>query len=189
LQASAADNRPSWEPDWPADDPAALRWWLEEGGWEKLDRNLNAWLGVIFHAASRIWGSPTGAEREAFRDVALSAIDAGRRIGVLPEAVCAEKEIYARMCYLRNSRAGLTWRRREMARIADVFLGSFAMDIGVARDKVLAWREEPVSVIKSLRETKNLLKLMEPGIGYLDNDKIESCETMARNQFTNALTA
>ena len=67
-------------PDWPRGDAAALKWWLEEGGEEKLGQNVNKWLGVIDHASLRIWGAATSAERRAFHDTALAAI---RQAGVL----------------------------------------------------------------------------------------------------------
>lgn len=158
------------EPEWPTGDPVALQWWLEEGGTEKLGSNMNAWLGVISHASSRIWGASSGEECRAFRDVALAAIDAGRRMGALSPSVSTEKEIYVRMSYLRNSAESLTWRRNEMSGIADVFFGSLQLDIDAVRDKSRTWREEPVSVVKSLREIKTILKLIEPGIGYLAPD-------------------
>jgi hypothetical protein len=163
---SHSDSR--WEPEWPMGDPATLMYWLEEGGAERLGRDLNRWLGVIFYASSAIWHDSTDADRRAFRDVALEAIAAGRRVGGIPADVGIEKEIYSRMSYLRNSAESLDWRRSEMARILNMFVNSAPMDISDTRAKARTWHHQPVSVIKSLRQVKVLLTLMEPGLQYLD---------------------
>ena len=168
---------PGVEPEWPMGDPASLMWWLEEGGAERLGRDMNKWLGVIFYASSMIRDASNAAERKAFRDVALAATAAGRRVGGLRDNVYTEKMIYIRMSYIRNSDEDLAWRRSEMDRVLDCFLVSLPMDIASARDKSRNWWEEqPNSVIKSLRQIKTLLKLMRPGGQYLADDRREILE-------------
>jgi hypothetical protein len=171
------DSGPGAEPEWPMDDPASLMWWLEEGGAERLGRDVNKWLGVIFHASFMIRDASSAPERKAFRDVALAATVAGRRVGGLRDNVYTEKIIYIRMSYIRYSDEDLAWRRSEMDRVLDCFLESLPMDVASARDKSRNWwREQPVSVIKSLREIKTLLKLMASGAEYLADDRREILE-------------
>ena len=159
------------------DDPASLMWWLEEGGAERLGRDMNKWLGVIFYASSMIRDAFSAAERKAFRDVALAAAAAGWRMGALRDNVYTEKMIYIRMSYIRTSDEDLAWRRSEMGRVLDCFLESLPMDIASARDKSRNWWErQPNSVILSLRQTKTLLKLMQPGAEYLADDRREILE-------------
>lgn len=167
-----------WDPEWPTDDPAALMSWLEEGGVEALGRNVNAWLGVIFYASSQILAEWSAPERRAFRDAALAAIDAGRRAGALPQRVWVEKEIYARMSYIRASTETLPCLRAEMARVLDTFLSSLPMDIAAARERSIDWRDHPerwgeqdVKDISALRNTKTLLHLIEPGTEFLSPDQ------------------
>jgi TRAP-type C4-dicarboxylate transport system substrate-binding protein len=112
---------------------------------------MNKWLGVIFHASSMIWHASSAAERKAFRDVALAATAAGRRVGGLRDKVYTEKMIYIRMSYIHNSDEDPAWRRSEMDRVLDCFLESLPMDISSAHDKSRNWWEEqPNGVIKSL---------------------------------------
>jgi hypothetical protein len=156
--------------EWPQGDPAALMWWLEEGGAQRLGRNTNKWLGVIFYASSMIRNTPDAAERRAYRDVALAAIEMGQRTGGLSEDMRVEKVIYARMSYIRASEEGPEWRRGEMGRVAETFLDWVPMDIETARSKSEIWMEQPLDVVKSLRRIKTLLKLMQPGVAYLTGD-------------------
>lgn len=157
-------------PDWPADDAAALSWWLREGGAEELGRSVNKWLAVIDNASLKIWGARTNEGRRAFREVALQAINIGRDSGVIPKAVAAEKEIHARMAYVRGSDADNISRSDEMAAVIDVFLASIPMDLAAAETSALSWRNAPAPVIKSLRNIKTWLKLIEPGIEYTTPD-------------------
>lgn len=174
MYPSRGEPLSQWEPEWPTDDPAALMWWLEEGGIETLGRDVNAWIGLIFYASSRISAELSPAERRAFRDAALAAIDAGRRVGTLPQRVCVEKEIYARMSYIRASTEALPWLSAEMARVLDIFLRSLPMDVTAARERSIDWRNHPerwgkqdVHDIIALRDIKMLLHLIEPGTKLL----------------------
>lgn len=143
------------------------------GTYITVDRYLPA-TGLI---SSYEDSASSAAERKAFRDVALAVTVAGRRVGGLRDKVYTEKMIYIRMSYIRNSDEDLAWRRSEMDRVLDCFLESLPMDTASARDKSRNWWEQqPVSVIKSLREVKTLLKLMEPGAGYLADDRREILE-------------
>lgn len=129
-------------------------WWLEEGGAERIGRDMNEWVGVIFYASSMIRHADSAAERKAFRDVALAATAAGRRMGGLSEEMYFEKIIYTRMSYIRSSDEPPEWRGSEMARVLDSFLESLPMDIESARCKSRDWRGQPVRVIRSLRNIK-----------------------------------
>jgi hypothetical protein len=160
-------------PDWPADDAAALGWWLEEGGKERLGRDTNRWIGVIDHAALRVRGSQTPEERKAFRDLAVAATDAGWAQKAIPRKVYAEKQIHARMSYIRLDDADISWRRDEMARILDLFLQQVPIIIESAREKSKNWQERPVAIIAALREIKTLLGLMSSGAEYLDGERAE----------------
>jgi hypothetical protein len=168
---STPDRDSTCETEWPVGDgPDALRWWFEEDGESKLGSNLNKWLGFISYASSLIWSTPDETDRRAFREVALAAIEEGRRAKAIPDRLAIEREIYARMSYLRNSDASAAWQREEMGCVLDIFTRSLPMDIGCARNIVKSWRDQPVSVVKSLRFIKNLLGLMEPGECYLGDD-------------------
>jgi len=160
-------------PDWPADDAAALAWWLEEGGKERLGRDTNKWIGVIDYAALRIRGSETPEDRKAFRDLAVVATDAGWAQKALPRKVYVEKQIYARMSYVRLEDAAISWRRDEMARIFDLFLQQIPIIIESAREKSKNWQERPVTIVIALREIKTLLGLMNPGVEYLDGERAD----------------
>jgi hypothetical protein len=120
----------------------------------------------------------SAAERRAFRDAALAAIDAGRRVGVLPQRAFIEKEVYARMSYIRISTETLPWLSAEMARVLDTFLRSLPMDVAAARERSAGWREHPegwsehdVHDIIALRDVKTLLHLIEPGTKVLSTDR------------------
>lgn len=174
MSPNRAEPPSQWEPEWPTDDPAALVWWLEEGGVKALGRDVNAWIGVIFYASSRISAELSAAERRAFRDAALAAIDAGRRAGALPQRVYVEKEIYARMSYIRVATETLPRLRAEMTLVLDTFLSSLPMDVAAAREKSIDWRDHPerwgeqdVQDIIALRDIKMLLRLIEPGTELL----------------------
>lgn len=171
---SRAEPLSQWEPEWPTDDPAALMWWLEEGGVEALGRRANAWIGLISYASLQISAELSAAERQAFRDVAIAAIDAGRRVGALPRSVCVEKEIYARMSYIRVSTETVPRLRAEMDLVLDTFLSSLPMDVAAARERSIDWRDHPerwgeqdVQDIVALRAVKMLLRLIEPGTELL----------------------
>jgi hypothetical protein len=166
-----AGNGADWEPRWPTGDPAALIWWLEEGGQAQFGRNLNKWLGLLHYTSSQIWSVSSSSDRKKFREAALTALEAGRNSGAIPSDVYTEQEIYIRMSYFRNSDDSLSWRKTEMEQIVDIFIRSIPMDITSAREKCKLWRNQPISVIKSLRNAKNLLALIEPGISLLDGDK------------------
>jgi hypothetical protein len=66
------------------DDPGALLQWLEDYGTERLGREVNGWIGLISYASSMIREAASEADRRGFRDVALAAADAGRRLSLDP---------------------------------------------------------------------------------------------------------
>jgi hypothetical protein len=156
---------------WPMDDAASLSWWLEEGGWRILGRNANKWLGVIDYAALQVRGAATSAERVAFRDVALEAIVIGRNSGILPAGIAAEKEIHARMAYIRDPSCHISARQKEMTKVVEAFCASAPMSLGDAQREAQTWPTPSPAIIKSLRNVKSCLKLMEPGIEYLDDER------------------
>lgn len=160
--------------------PSALMQWLNEGGTETLGREANRWISLIFYASWMIREAVNAAERKAFRDVALAAADAGRRMGALPASMYLERVIYIRMSYLRTSDEDPAWQYQEMGHVLNIFLDSLPMDLVSARAKSQAWRGQPIQVIKSLRNIKNLLRLMEPGSAYLGDDQRETLEEWLR---------
>jgi hypothetical protein len=158
-------------PDWPTDGAAALALWLEEGGTERLGRDANKWIGLIDYASLRVRGSETPGERRAFRDLAVAATDAGWVRKGLPRSVYAEKQIHARMIYLRLDDVDVSWRRDEMARIFDLFLQQVPLIIESARERTKNWQERPATLVAGLREIKTLLGLMSSGAEYLDRER------------------
>jgi hypothetical protein len=161
-------------PGWPADDPAALRQWLESKGAGELGLTQNNWATLIFLCTSRIGEAHDPGERRAYRDTALAALEAGRRVGALDDAYYTEQAIYTRMSYLRHSGHDDSWRRAEMAQVADIFLTWLPVSLEDARDMSARWREQPREILSlhraeilSLRRAKTFLKLIEPGASYL----------------------
>jgi hypothetical protein len=94
-------------------------------------------------------------------------------MSALSATVCAEKTIYIWMSYIRTSGEDGETRRREMTDVLNVFLEWLPMDIGSARGKSGTWRDQRIEVIKSLRNIKTFLNLMEPGAAYLAPDERE----------------
>ncbi|MGD0246335.1 MAG: hypothetical protein ABSB59_39235 [Streptosporangiaceae bacterium] len=154
-------------PGWPADDPVALRQWLGSGGASELGFSQDSWATLVYACTFGIWHGRDPAERRAYRDTALAAIESGRRLGALDEGYYTEQAIYIRMSYLRNSAEDDSWRRAEMAEVADIFLAWIPMSLAEARDASARWRDRSRREILSLRKTKVLLGLMEPGASYL----------------------
>lgn len=164
------------EPEWPMDNPGSLLRWLENNGRKGLGREVNRWIGLISYASSMIREAASGADRRGFRDVALAAADAGRRLSVLSESVYLERAVYARMFYLRTSNETPDWQRREMEGVLNLFLDSVPMDLSAARDTSRDWQAQPIQVVKSLRETKIVLNLMKPGEALLPAGPRETLE-------------
>ena len=53
----------------------------------------------------------------------------------------------------------------------EVFLASVPMDSPTARATARCWQDAPISDIRSLRNVKTWLKLIEPGVEYLAEDQ------------------
>jgi hypothetical protein len=159
-------------PDWPADDAAALGGWLKERGRDRLGRNTNAWLGLIFQASLHS-GFPdiSPEERKAFRDVAVAAVDEGWACQALPRDVYAEKQILVRMSYLRQDGVDAAWRQDEMTQVFDFFLEQVPLIMDTYREKSGNWQRKPVFIILAMRRIKTLLGLMSDGTQYLDGER------------------
>lgn len=162
--------------DWPTGDAAALAFWLDEGGRERLGRDPNKWIGLIDYVSLQIRGAETPEERRAFRDLAVAATDAGLAQRGLPRSVYVEKQFHARIGYLRLDDTDLSWRREEMARIFDLFRLQAPVIIESAREKSKNWQERPATIIVALREIKTLLGLMSFGTDYLDGERADLLE-------------
>lgn len=163
-------------PDWPTGDAAALTFWLEEERKERLGREPNKWIGVIDYASLQIRGSETPGERRAFRDLAVAAADAGWAQRGLPRSVYVEKQIHARITYIRLDDADASWRRDEMAQIFDLCRQQVPLVMESAHEKSKDWQERPATIVAALREIKTLLGLMSFGAEYLDGERANLLE-------------
>jgi hypothetical protein len=155
------------KPGWPADDPVALRQWLGSGGVGELGLSQDSWAALVYACTFGIWHGHGPAERRAYRDTALAAIESGRRLGALDDEYYTEQAIYIRMSYLRNSDEDDSWRRAEMTEVADIFLAWVPVSLADASDESIPWRDRPRREILSLRKAKVFLGLIEPGASYL----------------------
>lgn len=157
-------------PPWATEDPDVLSRWLESSATRELGREVNTWIGVIESAAFMIWNSPDPLVRRRFRDAALLALEKGRQNEALPDMVYAERMIYVRMSYLRNSDEDQAWRQQEMSEIFDFFVAAVHVNADSAKE-TLARGHLSLNEMKNLRRTRNLLNLMRPGLQYLTEDR------------------